>query len=91
VFGIGRVSVFQDVSPWQARGSSDEIFLVVGEELSVPLALVQQRRLDGLWNEEFKRIARNAVLGRNDDKEPSFEWTVRRMIDCRFCRTTACG
>jgi hypothetical protein len=91
VFRIGRVGVFQDVSPWQARGSSDEIFLVVGEELSVPLALVQQRRLDGLWNEEFKRIARNAVLGRNDDKEPSFEWTVRRMIDCRFCRTTACG
>ena len=56
MFRIGRVGVFQDVSPWQARGSSDEIFLVVGEELSVPLALVQQRRLDGLRNEEFKRI-----------------------------------
>jgi pullulanase len=69
---------------WQARGGMDGTFLVVGEELSVPLALVRQRRLDGLWNEEFKRMARNAVLGRNDDKEPSFEWTVRRLIDCRL-------
>ena len=57
---------------------------MVGEELSVPLALIQQRRLDGLWNEQFKRLVRNAVLGRNDDREPSFEWTVRRMIDCRL-------
>ncbi|MEO7276102.1 MAG: alpha-amylase family glycosyl hydrolase [Vicinamibacterales bacterium] len=69
---------------WQARGGSDETFLVVGEELSVPLALVQQRRLDGLWNEQFKRLVRNAVLGRRDDKAPDFETTVRRMIDCRL-------
>lgn len=68
---------------WRGAGGSDDRFLVVGEELSVPLDLVRQRRLDGLWNEDFKRMVRNAILGRNDDEEPSFEWSVRRMIDCR--------
>ena len=37
-----------------------------------------------LWNEDFKRMVRAAILGRNDDKEPSFEWTVRKLIDCRL-------
>jgi pullulanase len=69
---------------WRRRGGSDETFIVVGEELSVPIDLVKQNRLDGLWNEEFKRMARNAILGRNDDEEPSFEWTVRKLIDCRL-------
>lgn len=73
---------------WEAaQGSTtgaDERFLVVGEELSVPMALLQQKRLDGLWNENFKRILRNVVLGRNDDNEPSFEWSVRKLIDCRL-------
>jgi pullulanase len=69
---------------WRERGGTDDTFLVVGEELSVPLDLVRQNRLDGLWNEDFKRMVRNAVLGRNDDEEPSFEWSVRKMIDCRL-------
>src|SRR5262249_21204532 len=64
-------------------GGRDDAFIVVGEELSVPLDLVRQHRLDGLWNENFKRMIRNAILGHNDDKEPSFEWTVRKLIDCR--------
>src|SRR5262249_11086181 len=72
---------------WQAAqgttSGADERFLLVGEELSVPMALLQQNRLDGLWNENFKRILRNVILGRNDDKEPSFEWSVRKLIDCR--------
>jgi 1,4-alpha-glucan branching enzyme len=55
----------------------------VGEELSVPLALVDQHRLDGLWNEKFKQIIRNVILGRSWSDEPSFEWSVRKMIDCR--------
>jgi pullulanase len=63
---------------------ADERFLVVGEELSEPLALLQQNRLDGLWHEHFKRMVRNAILGKNDDQEPSFEWSVRKMIDCRL-------
>jgi pullulanase len=68
---------------WRAGGGRDDGFLVVGEELSVPLDLLRQKRLDGLWNEDFKRMVRNAILGRNDDEEPSFEWSIRKMIDCR--------
>jgi 1,4-alpha-glucan branching enzyme len=77
---------------WQARwrdqghdpGGADERFLVVGEELSEPLALLQQGRLDGLWHENFKRIVRQVILGRNVDFEPNFEWSVRKLIDCRL-------
>jgi pullulanase/glycogen debranching enzyme len=61
----------------------DDRFLVVGEELSVPLALLQQNRLDGLWNEKFKQIVRQVILGRNWGQEPSFETSVRKLIDCR--------
>jgi 1,4-alpha-glucan branching enzyme len=69
---------------WQKRGGSSETFLVVGEELSVPLALLTQNRLDGLWNEHFKQLLRSAILGQNHAGEPSFEWTVRKLIDCRL-------
>jgi pullulanase len=71
---------------WKALGlgaGADERFLVVGEELTVPLALLTQGRLDGLWNEKFKGLIRAALVGRNADDEPSFEWTVRKAIDCR--------
>src|SRR5262245_58493796 len=57
---------------------------MVGEELSEPLALLRQNRLDGLWHENFKRILRQVILGRNADFEPSFEWSVRKLIDCRL-------
>lgn len=68
----------------------EERFLVVGEELSVPKALLS--RLDALWNEDFKKIARKVILGKvasgdlgsaPDTGQPSFEWSVRRLIDCR--------
>ena len=75
-------------SRWAAQGlpaeAADARFLVVGEDLAVPIDLVRQQRLDGLWNEEFKRMVRCAILGQNDAKEPSFEWTVRKLIDCRL-------
>ena len=75
-------------SRWLAQGlpaqDADERFLVVGEDLAVPIDLVRQNRLDGLWNEEFKRMVRYAITGQNDQKEPSFEWTVRKLIDCRL-------
>ena len=29
-------------------------------------------------------MVRHALLGTNDDKEPSFEWTIRKLIDCRL-------
>jgi 1,4-alpha-glucan branching enzyme len=68
---------------WEKRGGTGDRFLVVGEELSVPLDLVHQHRLDGLWNEKFKQIIRHVILGRNWSDEPSFEWSVRKLIDCR--------
>jgi pullulanase len=71
---------------WATTGAAgaDERFLVVGEELSEPLPLIRERRLDGLWHENFKRYIRAALIGRNADGEPSFEWTVRKAIDCRL-------
>jgi pullulanase len=80
------VQEFKDLArgTWRDAGGADDQFLVVGEELSVPLELVTQNRLDGLWNEEFKRMLRFALLGKNSEKEPSFEWTVRKIIDCRL-------
>ena len=67
-----------------ARAGADERFLVVGEDLGVSLDWIRQNRLDGLWNEIFKRMVRSAILGQNDESEPSFEWTVRKLIDCRL-------
>jgi hypothetical protein len=64
-------------------GGVDERFLVVGEELHEFLELLRQGRLDGLWHESFKKYIRTALLGQNADDEPSFEWTVRKAIDCR--------
>ncbi|MBD2104534.1 alpha-amylase family glycosyl hydrolase [Leptolyngbya sp. FACHB-261] len=69
---------------WDKRGGSGDRFLVVGEDLSVPLSWIQQNRLDGLWNEKFKQIVRQVILGRNWSDEPSFEWSVRKLIDCRL-------
>lgn len=70
---------------WRQRDGSDDRFLVVGEELSVPQDLLMQNRLDGLWNEHFKQILRQVILGRNASNigESSFEWSVRKLIDCR--------
>ncbi len=73
---------------WAGQGhpaaGADKHFLVVGEELAMPLDLVHQGRLDGLWNEHFKRLVRHAILGEPAEGEPSFEWTVRKLIDCRL-------
>jgi hypothetical protein len=50
---------------------ADERFLVVGEELAVPLGLLTQNRLDGLWNEPFKRMVRHAILGKMMPMNPA--------------------
>ncbi len=80
------VGEFRDLarSNWTSSGGSPDKFLVVGEELSVPHGLLTEHRLDALWNEDFKRMVRYAILGQNDEREPSFEWTVRKIIDCRL-------
>jgi len=71
---------------WQQAGlvedGADARFLVVGEELSRPLGLLTQGRLDGLWNDGFRSRIRAAILGENNDGE-NFESTVRNAIDCR--------
>lgn len=69
---------------WRQQGGRDDNFLVVGEELSEPMALINQNRLDGMWHERFKHIVRQVILGKNWDGEPSFELSVRKMIDCRL-------
>ncbi|MEM8638113.1 MAG: alpha-amylase family glycosyl hydrolase [Cyanobacteria bacterium P01_G01_bin.54] len=69
---------------WRDREGEDEQFLVVGEELSVPIALIHQGRVDGLWNEKFKQAVRQVILGKPGAGDRSFEWTVRKLIDCRF-------
>ena len=80
------VKEFRDLarSTWSSGGGAPDKFIVVGEELSVPHGLVTEHRLDALWNEDFKRMVRYAILGQNDEREPSFEWTVRKLIDCRL-------
>jgi 1,4-alpha-glucan branching enzyme len=80
------VQEFKDLArdTWQQNGGTPDKFIVLGEELSVPLELIRQDRLDGLWNEDFKRMVRNAMLGRSDDEEPNFEWSIRKLIDCRL-------
>lgn len=71
---------------WQKAGlnsaDADDRFLVVGEELSRPLALLTQGRLDALWNDGFRSRIRAAILGQSNDGE-NFEFTVRNAIDCR--------
>lgn len=65
-------------------GAADERFLVVGEELAVPLELLQQGRLDGLWNETFKRGVRRVILGEPADFAPGdFAASVHGLVDCR--------
>lgn len=63
---------------------ADARFLAVGEELNLPLDLIRQGRVDALWNDNFRRFLRPALLGQNADGESSFEWTVRKAIDCRL-------
>lgn len=58
-------------------------FIVVGEELSLPMALLEQKRLDGLWNDRFRALIRPALIGQSENADASFEWTVRKAIDCR--------
>ena len=59
-------------------------FLVVAEELAVPLDLVRQGRVDGLWNETFKHLLRAALIGRADAGEPDLATAVRKLVDCRL-------
>ena len=80
---LARAAWRERFAAQSSGGGVDERFLVVGEELHEFLELLRQGRLDGLWHESFKKYIRAALLGQNADDEPSFEWTVRKAIDCR--------
>ncbi|KAJ5355079.1 uncharacterized protein N7496_012291 [Penicillium cataractarum] len=56
-------------------------FLVIGEELSVPVDMVTSGTLNALWNEPFQGRLRAAILGEPADSD-NFEWTVRKMVNC---------
>jgi pullulanase len=62
---------------------ADARFLTVGEELTLPPELLRQHRLDGLWNDDFHKLVRAAILGESAPGD-DFEWTVRKAIDCRL-------
>jgi 1,4-alpha-glucan branching enzyme len=68
----------------QTTSGTNDKYLVVAEELSVPSSLLNQQVVDGQWNEVFKQILRQVILGKNWWGEPNFEWCVRKMIDCRL-------
>jgi pullulanase len=53
---------------WNAQGlgsDPDSRFLVVGEELSLPMDLLRQNRLDALWNDRFREHIRAALVAQN--------------------------
>ncbi|QDS75203.1 hypothetical protein FKW77_008874 [Venturia effusa] len=65
----------------------DGKFLMIGEELSDPLDLIQSGSLNALWNEKFQNRVRAAItndLGTEAYTGDNFEWTVRKMIDSRL-------
>ena len=70
-------------SLYQARYTSPSPakFLVIGEELSVPLDMITIGTLNALWNEPFQGRIRLAILGQSGDGD-NFEWTVRKFVDC---------
>jgi pullulanase len=74
-------SLWNEKWPERPAGEVEARFTVVGEELAVPIPLITERRLDGLWNEKFQPRVRGAILGQGVDD--NFEWTVRKIIDCR--------
>lgn len=63
-------------------GDANDRFLVIGEEISMPMDLLHQGRVDALWNDPFRARVRSAILGEGYEGR-SFETTVREMIDCR--------
>lgn len=61
-------------------GNGSDRFLVVAEELAVPVELLG--KVDALWNERFKQIIRKVILGQSEG-DWTFEDSVKRMIDPR--------
>lgn len=66
---------------YQKVNNSDN--LVIGEELSMPKELIEKKCVDGLWNEAFKHILREAILGEKSPYIDTFEEHVFNLIDCK--------
>ena len=66
----------------QADPDKEAIFLVVGEELSMPRELISDRPLDGFWNEQFKNRLRKVILGQTYGGE-DFGNFVNSIVDPR--------
>jgi 1,4-alpha-glucan branching enzyme len=63
-------------------GSADASkFLVIGEELSMPVSMVHHGVLNALWNEHWQGRLRAVILGESANGD-NFEWTVRKLADC---------
>ena len=67
---LGEIKSFSR-SLWCERGGREDQFLVVGEDLSVPISRGKQHRLDGMWNVQFKQGIRQVILGRSAPGETS--------------------
>jgi 1,4-alpha-glucan branching enzyme len=79
---IGRAD-FREFCSTQglSQDQADARYIVVGEELEEPHAIISQHRITTLWHDQFRVYVRAALLGQNADE--SFEATVRKAIDCR--------
>ncbi|KAK5674260.1 hypothetical protein LTS10_012998 [Elasticomyces elasticus] len=64
--------------------SCEARFLVVAEELSVPMGLLDQNKADSLWNDHFKYDVRDAILGGPGLTDDEFARRIKRMVDCRL-------
>jgi 1,4-alpha-glucan branching enzyme len=66
------------------RQEADARFLIVGEELQQPVDIIRQGRITALWNDKFRDYLRSALLGQVAGSESTFEWTVRKMVECKY-------
>ncbi|KAB5580244.1 putative alpha amylase, catalytic domain subfamily [Coniochaeta sp. 2T2.1] len=55
-------------------------FLVIGEELSMPVSMVHRGVVNALWNEPWQGRLRALLVGESRDGD-NFEWTVRKVAD----------
>jgi len=74
---------------YQARyggpSSSDATkFLVIGEELSMPVSMIHQGVLNAIWNEPWQARLRAAILGKPINDQEGFEGNIRKLVDCRL-------
>jgi pullulanase len=72
---------------WNDQNSNptgaEERFLVIGEELAMPMYLIYENRLDALWNEGFQSRLRSLILGGPILSPDDFLKQAAEMMDCR--------